>query len=360
MKGMHPLKSTILMTPLIVALSASGCTDDGVTEPPCCPETPTIANIWPNEDQTSWSYDYKFRSWEWDGWEVYDSEEDVPPAPSLDEVLALMFHHRIGDNPVGLYGNYSLGFDGDTTTMSGVIAQNLRETLVPIGGGGSGLTANQAAPLVDPLLVQLAIARPDLRDRVLELMGPEAENLREQFESVMGPGGAAAFSILGDLGQIMPEPLFIHGYAWWKTSEWIGTFGDVDTLLAWKFLNADLTPGSEFIHQLVPGLALDVYLHCRVLRRLNIRTPAGKFTGALECIYMVDYGVAELITPEPTSPGQSTPGWARLFEYGNAVYVPTVGPVYSYQRMLVSAGDPPGIGYGDIQIILKDTTTPED
>lgn len=360
MKGMHPLKSTILMTPLMVALIASGCSDDGVTEPPCCHETPTIANIWPNEDQTSWSYAYEFRSWLGYGWKLYDTEEDVPPAPSLDEVLVLMIHHGIGDNPASLYGKYSLEFDGDTTTMSGVIAQNLRETLVPSGNGGSASIADLVAPLVDPLLVRLAIARPDLRDRVLELMGPAGKTLRERFESAGGPGCDAAVSILGDLGQAMPEPLFIHGYAWRKTSEWIGTFGDVDTLLAWKFLDADLTPGHEFVHQLVPSLAADVYLHCRVLRRLGVRTPAGKFVGALECIYMVDYGVTQLITPEPASPGESTSGWARLFEYGNAVYIPNVGPVYSYQRMLVGAGDPPGTGYGDIQIILNDATTLED
>jgi hypothetical protein len=360
MRGMHPLKSLILMTPLIVVLFAGSCSDDGVTSPPCCPETPTLTNIWPNEDQTSWSYDYKFRSWEWDGWRLYEAEEDVPSAPALDEVVALMFHQRIGANPVSTYGMYKLEFDGDTTTMSGVIAQNLKETLVTTGDGPSGHIAGPGVPLVDPLLVRLAIARPDLRDRMLELMGTKAESLRLRLESVTGSSRDAAVSMLGGLGQPVPEPLFIHGYAWRKTSEWIGTFGDIDTLLAWKFLDAELSPGHEFIHRLVPGLALDVYLHCRVLRRLSIRTPAGKFIGALECIYMVDYGVAELITPGGDAPGESISGYARMFEYGNVVYVPTVGPAYSYQRMLVDAGDPPGTGYGEIQVILKDTTAPED
>ena len=295
MRGVHPLKSAVLMTPLIVVLLASSCSDDGVTSPSCCPQTPTLTNIWPNEDQTSWSYDYKVRSWQWDGWRLYETEEDVPPAPGLDEVVALMFHHRIGDNPVSTSGKYELEFDGDTTTVAGVIAQNLRVTLVATGDGAPGYIAGPATQPVDPLLVRLAIARPDLRVRMLELMGPKAESLIRRLESVTGSSGDATAFLLGGLGQAMPEPMFVHGYAWRKTSDWIGTFGDIDTLLAWKFLDAELSPGHEFIHRLVPGLALDVYLHCRVLRRLSIRTPMGNFIGALECIYMVDYGVAELI-----------------------------------------------------------------
>jgi hypothetical protein len=350
------------MTPIILLVIVGGCSDNRCTEVHCCSETPTLANIWPNDDQTSWTYEYQFRSWEWDGWTVYDNEDDVPPAPTLDEVLVLLFRHDTGEDPVTSYGLYGLQFDGDTTTMSGVTAQNLRETLVPIEDGaiaaGPGLeTSALPHPVsslvqgVDPLLVRLAIARPDLRDRIAEALGSQGETFRSAVESLAGHRWEARRTAGARLGQALPKPYFIHGYAWRKTSEWIGTYGDVDALLAWKFLEADLTDGHEFTHRLVPGLADDVFLHCRVLNTTKLETPAGVFMGALECLYMIDYGVAMLLSPVEGS------GWSRIFDYGTAVYVPTLGPVYTYQRLLVDAGDPHSPGYGEIRVSLNGATT---
>jgi hypothetical protein len=362
MRRIRFLKPAILIAPIVLLLIVGGCSDNRCTEVHCCQEAPTLENIWPNDDQTAWTYDYQFSSWEWTGWTVYDNEDDVPPAPTLDEVLVLLFVHDTGKNPVTSYGLYGLHFDGDTTTLSGVTAQNLRETLVPIEDdaitAGPGLEtsalprpAPSPAQVADPLLVRLAIARPDLRDAIAEALGPRGETFTSAVESLARKRSEATAAARDLLGQALREPYFIHGYAWRKTSEWIGTYGDVDTLLAWKFLEADLTPGHEFIHRLVPGLADDVFLHCRVLGTTRLETPAGVFLGALECLYIIDYGVAMLLTPADGV------GWSRTFEYGTAVYVPTVGPVYTYQRLLGDVADPHSAGYGEIRVGLSDATT---
>jgi hypothetical protein len=349
------MRSAIVLLTLVAFVLIAGCSDNKCTEPYCCSEKATLDNIWPNEDQTSWTFAYKFRSWDYDGWTLYQDEDSVPPAPSMDEALILLFGHGIGENPIRLFGTYGLQFDGDTTTLSGVTAQNLRETLIPAGNGiltGLSTQVHEEARQVDPLLLRLAVARPDLRDRIANLIGPGGEAAVMQAEYMLKARTGGDNSTVGGFTDPFAEPLFIHGYAWRKTSEWIGTYGDVDTLLAWKFLEADLVPGHEFTHQLVPSLADDVVLHCRVLPMTKLKTPAGVFVNALECLYMIDFGVTRVLSPQ-----SDESGWARLFEYGVAIYVPTVGPVYSYHRMMVDAANPDGPGYGDIKVSLTNATT---
>ena len=90
--------------------------------------TPTLENIWPNEDGRQWEYVLTTRIWSPtrnDSDFVYPDSASVPPAPGLEEILGWL-------NPEAAADSYSVGkipfeliFDGLKTTQSGVTAQNL-------------------------------------------------------------------------------------------------------------------------------------------------------------------------------------------------------------------------------------------
>jgi hypothetical protein len=312
---------------------------------------PNLENIWPNEDGTSWSFEYAYRQWDWGGFRLYPDPDSVPPLPSLDEFASFLACHEIGPNPQATRGTYRLEFDGDITTESGVTAQNLTETLE---ARGSDVSPTPARPQLPSFLARLAIARPDLRDRVLGLVGSRQEGLLLVDPGVRhGTSGRNASPTADEscLLDAAREPMFIHGYAWRKTEEWIGTFGDVDTLLAWKFLESNLEPCHEFTHQLVPGLADDVFLHCRILRQVVFRTKAGVFNNATECLYVLDYGIWE----ETDFTGTPV-GWSRNVDCGIVVYAPTIGPLYDYERIWPIVGEPGDPGFGDVTVSLTSWT----
>jgi hypothetical protein len=276
-----------------------------------------LDNIWPNADLTAWRYDYVLRTWDSPGLTVYGDLDSVPPAPTMDEIEALLVDHPIGDNPESLEGIYSLTFDGDITTGPGVTAQNLSEVLVTEDGPGlvaGGVSGGSAA------LRRLASHLPD---------------------AYWHTGSIDTFETLP------VYPLFVHGGAWEKTNEWIVTYGELSTLPRWKFLEADLEVGHEFTFELIPFGTDEAFLHCRILRQLSFETQTRVFEKAIECLYLLDTGILSV-----TDVGGEPIGWTRSVDYGVVVYAPTVGPVYSYRRMLVQPGDQPSTGAGDVTINL--------
>jgi hypothetical protein len=322
---------------LAIGLVLGGCSEDECTCVKCCVPDPTLANIWPNEDGTWWNYDYESRFLDSITLTVYESEDDVPAAPSLDEIETLLNTVTLPDTGETGAGIYALVFDGLTTTGPGVTAQKLVESLSQVGGDLTG-SGNSAG---DPLLRRLTIARPDLVNAIV------GEGVR--------PGGTRAGSEAGVLSisgnQLLTEPLLIHGGAWEKTTEWIGTYGDVDTVLAWKFLETDLAPGHGFRHQLLSSVASDVFLDARILRHRTFRTSAGTFVKTIECLYRIDYGIMEVLDMD--IPGK---GYVRAFGYGVVVYAPTLGPVYCHERPIVDTGKPANIGIGYITVDLIGTS----
>jgi len=48
----------------------------------------------------------------------------------------------------------------------------------------------------------------------------------------------------------------------------------------------------------------------------------------------------------------SGPRYFRVYDYGTITYVPGVGPVASYERMLIDTTIPDGPGYGDYWLEL--------
>ncbi len=231
------------------------------------------------------------------------------------------------------YASYGLAFAGDTTSMSGATGQNLRESLDLPGRQVANATGGSS---ISPLIARLYTARPDLRNVIED---------RFSLDPIRNPeSGGIEYATLF-MACLAPEcPLLIHGYVWEKTKEWIGTYGNVDTLLAWKFLDEDLSAGHRFTHQLLPSLADNVFLHCKVRGRAKVITDYQAFQNGLDCLYIIDYG-----SWMPSGQGGEEAGCCRV------IYVPEVGPVFSYERMLAGLGEPLGTGIGERILSLTDT-----
>ena len=333
----------LLLLVIVVAVVWFGCSGDKGAGPGCT--QPTIDNIWPNEDGRFWAYKVTVNMWD-DGGNVcetlYDCEDDPPPLPSWRRIEDLLDAHDIPEDVTTSNAMYRIAFAGDTTSMSGVTAQNLRESL-DIPGRQAASAGSRCR--IHPFVARLYMARPDLRRVIEDRFGLDPQ--RDQ-------GILCAENATLMMGCLEWEcPLLIHGYVWEKTQDWIGTYGDLDTLLAWKFLDADLSTGHEFTHQLLPSLADDAFLHCKVTGRVKVETDYRGFPNALDCLYIIDYGSWTV-----TDAGGNPLGCCRTIDYGRVIYVPEVGPVYTYERMLVNPGEPSSIGIGERILTLTDTGAP--
>jgi hypothetical protein len=314
-------------------LLTAGCSDD---ESSCvdCPwnwggatPKPTLDNVWPNADGTSWQYQHEERQWSWDV-TFYPTRDAVPilPLTSWEDVFALV-ESRTPGVPFGIeQGLYTLTFDGTIITDSGIEAQNLTEQLViapPPPPPGN------APPDLDPKTVVTDSSRTVPRGSL----------------SPFSYGGGKA-SAAGEL------PIFLHGGPWEKTTEYIGTYGYYpEPRLAWKFLTRDLSVGSQFTYQLNPQFKDDMFLHCLVWRQGSVDTELGVLRNAVDCLYILDWGIIAV-----TDVQGNLLGYVRLIDYGRVIYAPTVGPVYCYERSAVEPGDPPSGGLGDLTERLKATS----
>jgi hypothetical protein len=299
--------------------------------PPRGGPTAMLRNIWPNEDGRSWTYRIEERSWDLPELRLYPTAAEVPPAPGLDDVVVLLDNHPIGNNPQNSAAGYRMTFNGMKTTLSGAVGQNLETSVFDLGAG-SAEVASSTVP--SDFIMALSKARPDLRERIARrwpstLRAPTAPSTQAQVQ----------------------RPLFLFGYAWEKTREYIGSYGDLNRDLSWKYLLADLRPGTEFSMQLVPDLANDVFLHVRVLRMHDAPTELGTFPKAIEVLYLVDFGTSEVTDVDGNSLGA-----ARWYAYGTITYAPRVGPVTSYERGLVQTGQPIDPGNYDLTIGLTGVT----
>ncbi len=296
---------------------------------------PDIQNIWPNEDGTSWHYDIVQRNWGIPDMVYWPAEQDVPPPPSLSSLALIIDSHPTGANPDTVSGIYKLAFDGMMTTESGASGQKVVKTLYVEDDGEYALGAERTGKA--SFLKRLLVARPDLKSKIMPYI-----------EDDSGISVSSTTNRRPVEADPLFWPLFLNGYCWVKTDDYIGGYGDLDQLLAWKFLESNLLPGHEFTHQLVPELADDVFLHCRVLRRFDLETVMG-IKGAVECLYLVDFGVWE------GTDGGGSLGYSRFFDYGTIIYAAETGPVSSYERSLVQPGDPITTGISDMAITFIGT-----
>jgi hypothetical protein len=223
---------------------------------------------------------------------------------------------------------FALQFKGSVTTMPGVTAQNLEEQWAEVSPSSRlGTSAGWSARL----LARLALARPDLRAK-----------LRAAWPGTPVPPPAPG----------LMRPLFLHGGAWEKTAEYIGTYGDVDRFLAWKFLDADFSRGSSFVFQLLPSFTSDLFLHAWVVPRSRQARLQG-FARELQVVYEVDYGISEMRDNVGTLLGYSRP-----IDYGTVFYVPGVGPVQCYERFFGWAGDPGATTAQNLITLIRVTPGP--
>jgi hypothetical protein len=294
----------------------------------------SLLTIWPNEDGRSWTYRIHARQWSDPGARIYATRDSVPPIPSMSQIAALLGTQPIGPNPEADSASFQLRFNGFMTTGSGVTAQRLEEIVTRPASSPlsrSALPASAAAPL--GFLRELARARPDLAPAL---------------------AGALAASGAAQQPIITGHPtIFLFGYAWQRTSQWIGSYGDADTALSWKYLTRFLFPGSQFTHRLVPTLAPDVYLHGRILDRRTVVTRDGTFANAIVCLYAVDYGIGTAV--DANNP--ELLGYYRVYSYGTVAYADRVGPVASYERRMVGLGQP-SLGTTELDLSLTDRGAP--
>lgn len=284
----------------------------------------TLSNLWPNDDGRYWRYDSRGVTLEQAAFAPLPPGSNVPPVTlaMVREMLKEPVTEQVGS--VNEF-EFLLKFDGEITTGSGVTAQWLREIYPWTAPGQRALPAAKPG---ERFLQRLAAARPDLRARL---------------------GAIAPAAAEGDIRRF--GPYFIHGYAWRKTPAWIGTYGDVDTLLAWKFLDAMVRPGHTFSHQLVPSLATDIWLHASVERVRAVQTPAGETVGnAIDVLYLIDFGVSSQVDAMG-----NVVGLFRMFDYGTVIYAPGVGPVRDYERRFAYIGQASTLGGVLLEMDLKDT-----
>lgn len=262
-----------------------------------------IDGLWPNDDGHSWGFAYRYDEDLTSTPQVYETEAEVPPAPSPEEVLPALRTSLTLDNPQT--GTYGLVFRGQTTTLSGATGQNLVESLTEPGI----LLGSDAAPGTSQRLMnRLGWARPDLRGRIAAL-GVSTRKL-DTF------------------------PILVHGGAWQKTLDYIGTFGDLDQNLAWEFLDGNVKQGASFRLQLVPSVVDDAFLTGWVVPN-RLRTKDSRGGKSVEVVYVIDYG-----TSESVDQSGSPIGFYRVIGYGSVTYVPDVGPVSMIEREIAPVEHP--------------------
>jgi hypothetical protein len=309
----------------IVSCLVAGCADDTGNG-----RRVDLGNSWPNDDGRYWVYEYHGSLWSDSlNASTYPNRGDVPPAPSLDEAVTL-FQQPLEGTPLSTSeGTYRLQFHGMTTTGSGAVGQNLQSWLdeVPVAATNAGNRTDSRGGDAEEsgFLAQLRRARPDLAEKAL------------------GP------AIL----MVPLAPTFLFGGAFEKSDAYTGLYGDLDLDLAWKYLEENLDIGHEFTLQLVPSLANDVYLRARVHEKRFIDSGMGAPFHALEVIYMIDFGILEILDL-----GGNHIGYSRAFSVGNVVYIADVGPVWSEERNLYFVGATPTGPIESLTLDLQETGKP--
>ncbi len=310
-----------LLAAALAAPGLGGCAGDPARPGTDDPDALTMSNCWPNDDGREWVFAATSREL-LTGAFAYLPPGVPVPAMSMDDVQRLLDQPVAGASPRFDYG-FRMRFEGTTVTASGVRAQDLREALLyPRAPGFVGGEESFARRL--------------------------ARRVAEVRSGPVRPGALPAST--APSGALL-SPLFVHGDAWAKGPAWLGTYGDVDTLLAWKFLDASLRLGHTFEHRLVPSLADDVWLRARVGRVRTITVPGlGTTAEALEVLYLVDYGVSSATDPQGTLVGRY-----RVFDYGRVLYVPGVGPVRELERRYAFLGRTLAPGLQELELALRST-----
>jgi hypothetical protein len=325
------LVSAALCLAALATLGFPGCPEDPTGTGEGNPNTLTMSNCWPNDDGRYWNYPALLRYIEPESLIYAPPGQHVPDVTT--ELAKQLLSKPISFVP-GVPSEYQYGmtFQGRLTSGPGVEAQGLLESYAtPV----SDRPAIASPRFGREFLERLAQARPDLRARL----------------AAAGVTIAPASDALRPMGIAYYAPFFIHGGVWLKGPSWIGTYGEADTILAWKFLESNVQSGHSFRHQLVPSLADNIWLIGEVDRRVRIQVPSGRtVNNAIEVVYVIDYGVGEA-----TDKGGAPLGTYRTFDYGRVTYAPGVGPVVDLERRYANMGQNVTMGYAELRLDLVST-----
>jgi hypothetical protein len=242
---------------------------------PALAQPPSMDALWPNADGRSWTYA-----------QHYENLEGGEP--------------QVVDNRTRIF------FDGMVVAPVGIDAQYLRQVLV----SGPAPAIALEAKLSDPLLRQVWVARPDLREKI-----SAAVDLAPcpQFH----PAGAYAILLNGE-------------FAYRKTADEIAAWRcNLANTRSWLWLISDVSIGKTFTLQLIPDLSDNVFLHGMVAAIEPVTVPAGSFENAVRVDYVIDYGMSFCVD----EPGNTT-GTNRSETRGYVHYVPDVGPVDSFEEFI--------------------------
>jgi len=288
----------------------TGCNDDDC---PTCgggTVTATMANIWPHADGNAWTYTGTYTEYLMpDGIVAVDSV--AVPLPSMEALHAALQAPFPGETVDGTALACRLTLHGTIDVGTGSPVQRLLQQIFVPQGPIKVLPPAGPEELPDRLLLAVARARPDLRAAILDRLPAAAA---KQLDAIDGP------AFLGGLGEGLA--VTDSGYV-----AWIGG----DFAEGRPYLLDSLEVGTEFSQQLLPALTDDLWLHARIWNRGPLSVGGRSFTDVVECLYVVDMGVMQVIDEMGTVLGTYRP-----YYVGSTFYAPEVGPVAVRERQLVA------------------------
>lgn len=294
---------TALILGSILLLAISACNDD---DDPSCPgiqpPTPTMSNIWPHADGNTWIYDLVFQEFDMP---AAETNKDAEPIPSMEDLHADLQQSPSGEPTMTETGLYRLALDGEVTTQSGVTAQKFQETLYCDASSQNGGKSRTIQPSTDPLLQIIAQVRPDLRPA----LAPYLDLAAKDFQDVS-------------------VPLFLSGYTFAAEDTGYYGYGDLNTIHSWTYLDNSLDVGTEFVLQLLPGFADDLWLHGKIWSQGDLTVAGQTFENVVECMYLIDLGESSMVDEEG-----NFIGYFHSYTYGTIHYAAEVGPIKSLERM---------------------------
>jgi hypothetical protein len=208
---------------------------------------------------------------------------------------------------------YDLAITDSTETFETQATLQLNGTVTTAGGTAQVLDAWHDLPAnipseiihLPPLLRSVWRARPDLREKILA-----------EYASRSAETGWA--------------PLLLHGGYFMKKPEIIEMWQPTWNHSTWTYLKTPLIVGAQFVHQLVPEFADDVFLYGTVAALdATVVTSAGVFENAVKMDYLIDYGTSIL-----TDPTGITLGTFGSETTGHVHFAPDIGPVDLYEEFI--------------------------
>ena len=127
---MKTRKRIVALALCLCALCVLPACDDDPTSPPFTFD-PVLAELWPHQDGTAWTYQLTQALCPATEPGFYENVEDVPPLPSIDALVADLRCALACEPEAVVTGTHHLSFDGTVEITPEITAQRLRGLVVP-------------------------------------------------------------------------------------------------------------------------------------------------------------------------------------------------------------------------------------